>query len=75
MWVATRDTVLQLVGNRLKPVEMPPGTRFTRLSSLSSDSKGNLWIADLYQGVFRWTNGTLARVPATTGEGQVAQLV
>ncbi|PYR30525.1 MAG: hypothetical protein DMF90_27465, partial [Acidobacteria bacterium] len=75
IWVATRDTVLRLVDGRLTPIKMPLGTRFTRLASLSSDSKGNLWIADFYQGVFRWSNGQLTKFPDTTKDGQVSQLV
>ena len=63
VWAATDDGLARVVEGRLVPT-FPAGPPMHRVRSISSDSRGNLWITDVVNGLMRLANGRLEAVAA-----------
>src|SRR5439155_21330817 len=55
------STVARVSAGAARPV--PLSKHFTRILSLTTDAGDGLWITDEEQGVFRWANNALSRMP------------
>jgi signal transduction histidine kinase/ligand-binding sensor domain-containing protein len=65
VWVATQTGLHRLVNSRLERVRAE-GPRLTRITSMTSDRRGTLWISDSAHGLVRFADGRLevAAAPA-----------
>lgn len=59
VWLGTSDGIQILKGNRVRPFEANDRLPFPRVSNLSMDSKGRIWIATR-DGVAMWYEGELS---------------
>jgi signal transduction histidine kinase/ligand-binding sensor domain-containing protein len=60
LWVATDQGVVRFEHERFIPLLVPQGRRFYRISAITADSSGGVWLCDQFQGVFRLTDKGLA---------------
>ena len=70
LWVATLDSIGTYVDGRFAALPLPETTAFSWVSALTTDLRGDLWICDLYGGIFRWRNGRLDRFEALPAENR-----
>ena len=59
LWVATLDSIGRYAGGRFTAMPLPDATLFSWVSALTTDPRGDLWICDMYSGIFRWRQGRL----------------
>ena len=59
LWVATLDAIGMYADGRFAPLNLPATTAFSWVSALTTDLRGDLWICDMYSGIFRWSKGRL----------------
>ena len=64
LWVATQRGVVRLIDGSFRPLRTPGGVVLQRVRSMSTDSDGGVWISDLNDGLFRFSDGVLTRVEA-----------
>ena len=63
-WVGTRDGLFRVIHGTL--VRVPGSARMVRISVISSDAEGTIWVSDLSQGIYQLKEGTLQLVPIDT---------
>lgn len=68
LWVATLDSISRYADGRFTAVNLPENPPFSWVSALTTDSRGDLWICDMQNGVFRWSRGRLDRYEALPEE-------
>ena len=64
LWAATIGGPARLVGGRFVAVSLPDGIRLQRITGMTTDAEGALWITDNDDGLFRLAHDTLSLVDA-----------
>ena len=59
LWVGMLDRIGRYADGRFTAVTPPGTTPFSWISALTTDPRGDLWICDMYSGIFRWSRGRL----------------
>jgi signal transduction histidine kinase/ligand-binding sensor domain-containing protein len=62
-WVATHRSVGRLIDGRFREHPAPPGVQYSRISALTTDTKRNLWVCDIDQGVIHLRDSERIAVP------------
>jgi signal transduction histidine kinase/ligand-binding sensor domain-containing protein len=57
LWLATSRELLRIVDGRASAV--PLSELLQRISAITSDARGGIWIADRDRGLFRWDKGQM----------------
>ena len=64
LWVATERGVVRLIDGSFRILRTPGEVVLQRIRVISTDSEGGVWISDLNDGLFRFSDGVLRRVEA-----------
>ena len=64
LWVAKDQSLNRVVGGESYLIASPTGRQLQRISSITSDSQGGVWLYDTDQGLLRWRQGGPAGVLA-----------
>lgn len=59
LWIATDSGVARFINERFVSVPLPRTPQLTRVYSITTDARGNLWLCDVNRGLFRWSGHTL----------------
>ena len=70
LWVATLDSIGTYTDGRFAALPLPATAAFSWVSALTTDLRGDLWICDMYSGIFRWRNGRLDLFEALPAENR-----
>lgn len=70
LWVATLDSIGRYADGRFTALPLPASAAFSWVSALTTDLRGDLWICDMYRGIFRWRNGRLDLFEALPAENR-----
>lgn len=62
LWVLTTNGLNRIERGLAVPVTVPTPVRWDRVSTLSTDQPGVLWLCSSQQGLLRWNDGVLAPV-------------
>ncbi|HEX3703675.1 MAG TPA: two-component regulator propeller domain-containing protein, partial [Vicinamibacterales bacterium] len=68
VWIATEHGPLHYVGGRFLN-RLPAEPRLDRITAMTVEHDGALWVCDYRRGVYRWSGNTLARVDNLPGLG------
>jgi signal transduction histidine kinase len=60
LWVLTTNGLNRIEGGRAVPVKPPLPVRWDRVSTLSTDQPGVLWLCSSQQGLMMWKDGVLS---------------
>jgi signal transduction histidine kinase len=60
VWVSTARGVGELRNGTFRPVSNSPQIRWERISSLTADDQGSLWLCNVDRGLMRWSSGVLS---------------
>ena len=72
LWVATLDSIGTYADGRYAALPLPETAAFSWVSALTTDLRGDLWICDMYRGIFRWRKGRLDLFEALPAENRDA---
>lgn len=59
VWAVTHEGVGRIVGGRFVPLPLPRPIRSERVTSLTSDTEGRLWLCSVDEGLLRLTEGAI----------------
>jgi signal transduction histidine kinase/streptogramin lyase len=59
VWVATSEGLALGRDGRFVRLALNSQIKFTRITAITVDQRGTLWICDFEKGLFRWSNGQL----------------
>jgi ligand-binding sensor domain-containing protein/two-component sensor histidine kinase len=61
MWAATAQGIGEIQDGAFRPLSTSPDVRWERMSSLTADSHGDLWLCSIDQGLLWWRDGKLTQ--------------
>ena len=72
VWAATHDGVGRIVDGRFVPLRLPRALRSERVTALTSDASGHLWLCSVDEGVLRLAEDAIDPVAMAPEAGQRA---
>jgi len=60
LWISTNKGLVHFESGRFSAQSLPPGLVLNRVTSVTTDSRNDLWLSDIDNGVYRSTDTTLS---------------
>jgi signal transduction histidine kinase/ligand-binding sensor domain-containing protein len=57
----SQGPAVQLADGRFAPLRLPGGLQLTRISAMTKDLQGGLWLCD-FEGIYLWQHGALTKI-------------